>query len=363
MVPFRVVLLTIFLFPGAIGAAAAAGGDYVPVVYRIGQKQTECIYDKFDKSDFVTYSVFVVDAMNNGTPQASIGFEGPVAGNQLNASDEAPEGVRPPKLGRELREGTQDWPRIKDADKATRYDKRIGLINRSLKVDWTHAGESEDAVVARAQLEREKKEYYRNSQSRMGREDTPEYQHDKFRTIHQSEIEPFEETNAIKAEGWYRLCVSADYHALRVEMDLRSGKELGGVDRTTGHVYTREAREALDEEKLLDEVEEVDEDVADFNTYASLDEEKRKELENQVREHDLSASKAQMKHLNTMVMQMKKKHVDFHHRIKSHQATARRNYDSLVWSSKLETLLYVAIMGVQVYTIRRWLLSNSLLGS
>lgn len=88
----------------------------------------------------------------------------------------------------------------------------------------------------------------------------------------------------------------------------------------------------------------------------------QKEIENQVREQDLHATTAQMKHLNTLVSEMKKFQQEMHHRIKSHEASARRNYEGMIWSGKLETLLYFVIMGAQIYTLRSWLLSNTLLG-
>ena len=330
----------------------------------------------------MTFSASVVEALNNGPPKATISFEGPVAGNAevLKKVDDAGGGYeyestpgsnsKTPSLGRELRTGTEkNWPVVKDSDKNVRYDLRMGIINRSLKVDWTHAGESEDSVAARAQIELDKKEAYRN----YGRgapprgeaeEQSAKERGEKFKAITKVRIEPFEETNSIRATGWYRLCVSSEYHALMVEMDMRSGKKMGGVDRKTGHVYTHEAKEMLDAEKFIDEdITAEEERQLDANTYASLNEEQQKEIENQVREQDLHATKSQIKHLNSMVIEMKKKHQDSHNRVKSHKATARRSYESLVWCSKLETLLYILITGVQVYTVRKWLLGNSLLGS
>ena len=64
-------------------------------------------------------------------------------------------------------------------------------------------------------------------------------------------IEPFEETHLIKADGWYRLCVKSSASKLLVEMDLRSSTRLGGIDKETGHVYTYEERERLEENVLL----------------------------------------------------------------------------------------------------------------
>ena len=219
--------------------------------------------------------------------------------------------------------------------------------------------DSEDAEAMRAQIEQEKKEAYRNYGRGPPSKDRDE-EREKFRIITAAKIEPYEETNTIKATGWYRLCVKSEIGGNLVEMEIRSGNQLGGVDRRTGHVYTYEEREMLDEEKAIDEGMTASEDE---NTYASEAEEIQKQLENQVKEQDMHATKAQIKHLNSMVQEMKKKHHDYHVRLKSHKATAQRNHGNMVWSSKLETLLYVLITGVQVYTVRKWLLSSSLLGT
>jgi len=369
----RFIVFTILLscLSNQCSRVCAGSGDNVSVTYRVNQKRTECIYKNFEKSDFVTYSVFVVEALNNGPPKATISFEGPIAGNpdipkkviEITGGDydlKYDGESNTPSLGRTLKKGMQThWPIIKDSDKKVRYDKRMGLINRSLKVDWTHAGESEDAMKARAQIEQEKREAYRNRGRGAPREEGNE-QNERFKAKVMAAIEPFEETNAIKAQGWYQLCVSSEYHALVVEMDMRSGRELGGVDRTTGHVYTHEAREMLDAEKLIDEVPEDEQE--DFNTYETLSEEEQKAIENQVKEQDLHATKAQIKHLNSLVAEIKRKHHDFQQRIKSHKASSERNHENLLWSSKLETVLYIMITGVQVYTVRKWLMSNQLLG-
>ena len=111
---------------------------------------------------------------------------------------------------------------------------------------------------------------------------------------------------------------------------------------------------------MMEEEQQIEEsmDSPDANTYASLDEETKKVLDNQVNEQDLHASKAQIKHLNTMVLEMKKKHHEHQQRIKMHSATANRNYNSYVRSGKLETLLYVILAGAQVWTFRKWLLTD-----
>lgn len=349
--------------------SVSSGAAYIPIIYKVQPRVPECLYDNFEKSDFVTFSVFVTEALNNGAPTATITFEGPVAGNadvlkkveqkakQAPTLGDSDSDSGKPSLGRELRRGqVTHWPMVKDSDNV-RYDQRIGLINRSVKVDWSHAGDTEDAVASREQIQKEKREAYRNYGRGPSRASGDlETVHEKYNVVTQNEIAPFQETNAIKAPGWYRLCVAASHQPLMVEMEMRSGTRLGGVDRKTNHVYTHREKEYLDAERTL----ESEEEKLDANTYASLEEEKQKELANQVRERDLHASQAQIKHLNIMVKEMSQQHSNSYYRVRSHTASARKNHESLLWNSKLQTLLYVAITGVQIYTLRKWLLNNSL---
>ena len=150
------------------------------------------------------------------------------------------------------------WPNIKDKDKGVRFDKRLGIINRELIADWTHAGEHEDAEMSRQEARQKMKEDLASNPP----------QTNFVKTMIIDRIEPFEETHLIKADGWYRLCVKSSASKLLVEMDLRSSTRLGGIDKETGHVYTYEERERLEEIVLLGSspdappVQKVDEDVA-----------------------------------------------------------------------------------------------------
>ena len=99
---------------------------YIPITYTIKQRQTECIYDKLQKGDSVTYSVFVVEALNNGPPKASLKFEGPVAGNEdvlakIDGDSSSVANDSKSKVGQELYTGVQRiWPKVKDIDQQVR---------------------------------------------------------------------------------------------------------------------------------------------------------------------------------------------------------------------------------------------------
>ena len=100
----------------------------------------------------------------------------------------------------------------------------------------------------------------------------------------------------------------------------------------------------------------------DTNTYQSELEELSKILVNQVEDADLTKTKEQVKELNAKTTEMMTEIQNRMTRIRSHELSARRNNASLAWSSKMETLLFALISGFQVYTMRKWLLSNTLLG-
>ena len=116
---------------------AQSSSSYVPIVYRINQRQEECLYEQFDESDYVTFSVFVVGALQNGNPKAKVNFEGPVAGNNDVLKEVDFKLEEESTLGRELRITQAHWSKVKDLDQGVRYDKRLGIINRSIgDVEW-----------------------------------------------------------------------------------------------------------------------------------------------------------------------------------------------------------------------------------
>ncbi|KAL3781130.1 hypothetical protein HJC23_001437 [Cyclotella cryptica] len=335
------------------------------------QKQQECIYDHFQPQDQVTFSVFLADALRS-RPQITVSYEGPVAGHDEEHTDQWVDPRYPTGggLGRKLQQSlNKHWPVIRDIDKLQRNPElRLGVLNQLFRVDWTYAGETEDARVAREGVQKQNHENYQKfveswkEQERLekeGRVDMKKAPNLPVHTVAMSSVESFEQTVPILAEGWYRLCVNGvESTPVLVEMDMRSANFFKGIDPDTGHVFTFAKRRMVDEAALLEggaTGEDAHADVLDKEEQAKI-------IEDQVRENDLKRSKEHLKELMELTSIMSQQQQAHMARIRSHGGSARRNHDNLVWSSKMETLLYAIITGWQVYTLRKWLLGDSILG-
>lgn len=289
----------------------------------------------------------------NGRPLVNVNLEGPFMKSTQDYIDSSTTSTdSTTTLGRKIRQGLLDEWRENKSDLSQ-------ILEWHVKVDWTHAGEADDAMRMQGDERQSNRQNQQQQQQHTGA---------GVQTIVQTKIEPYQITQPIPTSGYYRLCARAELHQLIVEMDIRSKRRMGGVDRNTGHVYTFAQRELLREEADLDNNNNNggrggSGDVAlDTNTYQSELEELSKILVNQVEDADLTKTKEQVKELNAKTTEMMTEIQNRMTRIRSHELSARRNNASLAWSSKMETLLFALISGFQVYTMRKWLLSNTLLG-
>lgn len=326
--------------------------NHVPISYKVNQKQTECIYDIFQQDEQVTFSVFIVEALKNGKPLCNVLIEGPI-----NAQTQQDNNDRRMSLGRMIRQG------LLENQQFTKDNTNI--LKYNMKVDWTHAGEEEDKLLIRQEIERnnskQRQKYHESSSSN-------DPYHKPISTYAMSKIEPFEMTRVIPETGYYRVCAQAGLHALVVEMDARSELRMGGVDQVTGHVFTYAKRDLRNEEAAIDNNNKnningnTNGRRMDSNTYQSELEELSKILVNQVEDADLLRTSEQIKVLNAKTSDIMTEIQTRMTRIRAHEQSARRNSENLAWSSKVETLMFAVISGFQVYTMRKWLLQNSLLG-
>ena len=356
--------------------------------YTIRRRQTHCIFHKFDKGDAATFAIFISDADNDGRLAAGVQIEGPIAsarigdGVKYDTTRSEEDGDvnnknKPPRneMGHQIQAAIENWPSFVQEHHHRFQD--AGIVHHAFHVDFTYSGESEDAMRARADFSREQREEKEKEEQRRRREtneedgssdDDEEYEEtNKIYQIMPEKFEPYQWTKPIKSPGWYRMCAQADDMTIYVEMDIRSSSQgnLRGIDPETGHVYTYERREELDEEakiRLIFQEQQSREQSAEFIEAKLAAEKLEQALADQVKHDDLEATAQSMIELNNIVAKIMTKQSSVLSRIKGHENDASRNHRRIVRSGMMETVLYLMITGYQVYTIHQWLLSNSLLG-
>lgn len=323
--------------------------------------------------------MFIINAAEDGQPKGTVQIEGPVINPKTGDIDENGKRIwpensdkkKPPTMGAAMKSSIDNWPKFVSNNRHRFQD--AGIVHHWFYIDFTYSGEHEDAIAARADISRQKHEEMeakaqRNLEKRERKQEhdysgdenveDEKYEEENYRGVEQiipEWIEPYEWTKPIKAAGWYQMCVTAD-NDIDVEMDIRSSADLGGIDRETGHVYTYDDREEIDEEERLMGPT-VEEEEAKLVAV-----ELGKALQNQVRDYDIDATRELVKEVNSLVSELQKKQSTVHNRIKGHGGDARRNHKKIVRSGIIETVLYLAITLFQIYTMRKWLLGNTVLG-
>ena len=341
------------------------------ILHKIRAKHSQCIYERFGNGDFATFELFIVDSDVNGRPEAAVQIEGPVAPayiGEVNAhgnrswgegetdavSNDGRTVKRKTTMGGLIQKSMEKWPKYM-MEKKHNFQKE-GLLHYSFHLDYTHSGESEDAIAAR---EQKKDEQMAERERRKAETGSVEEAHTIAQVIPEW-IQPHEWTRRIIAPGWYRMCVHADNY-ISVEMDIRSSAGRGGVDKETGHVFTHQKREELLEVARIMGLENRELSAIEMEE-KQVAEELEKALKNQVRDDDMDATRNLMKEVGGLVAKMQTKQQDSFHRLKFQEGYTKRNHNKILYSGMVVTGLFLVITLFQVYTLRKWLLSNSVLG-
>jgi emp24/gp25L/p24 family/GOLD len=157
------------------------------------------------------------------------------------------------------------------------------------------------------------------------------------------EGEPIEMTRQAKGAGWYRYCIksSSSWGQITVEVDFRKGSEMGGLNVRTGHVLSTYDRAAREEEEYLMQ------DTADTEG---------------IKDEDFENTREKLKTLRRLIADIQSKQAQERHRLVVHSTTNQHSHSRMVLSSLLETILFMAVTGYQVYTIRKWFRGAPVLG-
>lgn len=124
------------------------------------------------------------------------------------------------------------------------------------------------------------------------------------------------------------------------EMELRKVSELGGLDED-GHVISYEQKTMNEEDKLLEE------DTAS---------------QEGIKDEDFEDTRQKIKDLRRMLNEIQSMQQKERRRLTVHAETNEHSYSRMVLNSLFETILFMAVTGYQVYTIRKWFSGAPVLG-
>ena len=125
-----------------------------------------------------------------------------------------------------------------------------------------------------------------------------------------------------------------------VEMEMRKESELGGFNEE-GHVMTHEERRMMEEDK------ELLEDSASAEG---------------IKDEDFMETREKVKDLRRLLNDIQSMQQKERRRLTGHAETNEHSHSSMVLNSLMETLLFMAVTGYQVYTIRKWFTGAPVLG-
>ena len=305
----------------------------LPVTYVVPTRSKECLYDKLEADEFLSMSLFISQGKKL---VANAIIEGPVALSSDNTATELNESLQ--KFGMGRRYGidmssaearTIEEVRKKNVDKTgtLRMEEKVDFENfeyadAEIDDDDDVAKEYDDDDRIRTHMERK-----HHKLMRLGLQRTEAQL--------RRDGEPYERTIQVVSPGWYRVCASALYSEVSVELDMRKSSELGPPD-ASGHVPSVEKNIEILQEKELDE--------------------------NAAKEEDLKKSKEYIKELHQLLLSIKQKQSTERHRLELHQEINSHAHSRMVVSSLMETALFIGVTGFQVYTIRKWFQGGPLLG-
>ena len=121
---------------------------------------------------------------------------------------------------------------------------------------------------------------------------------------------------------------------------MRKESELGGLNED-GDVMTHEER------KMMEEDNELEQDTADAEG---------------IKDEDFQETRDKVKDLRRVLNDIQSMQQKERRRLTVHAETNEHSHSNMVLNSLTETLLFMAVTGYQVYTIRKWFSGAPVLG-
>jgi hypothetical protein len=272
-----------------------------------------------------------------------------LAGNELKATIEF-EGPLPSET--QIDSGTALYEAIRKLD-AGLFGSHHAVMREVSTVDFEHLNmgspdadddkNEEEVIPDNESIEQRRERRARQRKNALEARQRRDLQKLKQKANIRMEGEPVETTRQAKGNGWYRYCIksTASWGQLNVEIDFRKASEMGGHNESTGHVLTAYERAAQEEEAFLMQ------DTADKEG---------------IKDEDFENTREKLKTLRRLIADIQSKQAQERHRLVVHSTTNQHSHSRMVLSSLLETILFMAVTGYQVYTIRKWFRGAPVLG-
>jgi emp24/gp25L/p24 family/GOLD len=280
-------------------------------------------------SERATMSVFILAGPEL---KATITFDGPL-----------PDGEEPIRSGTTLQNAIRKWDGgVRDHSTRVEVSEVVDFEHLNIgDEDEGESGEEEneeynEEETMEQRRDRRARQRKKALEARQRRDQRKMKQRQKVR----QEGEPFQKTVQVPAKGWYRFCVRGSWYQVTAEMDLRKESEMGGLDEN-GHVWTVRRKAMEEEEKFMEEDTAESEGITD---------------------EDFQSTREKLKTLRRLLADIQSKQSQERHRLIVHAATNEHSHSRMVLSSLMETILFMAVTGFQVYTIRKWFRGAPVLG-
>lgn len=240
---------------------------------------------------------------------------------------------------------------IEAIDKFDREPKPEKVVDYSSVLDFEHLNlgeyhtKDDDAADDDRARDGETSEQRRDRRTQQRKKALEERQRREQHGVDQkkrirTEGEAFQMTFKVEKDGWYRFCIKGTWYQVLAEVDMRKQTELGGLNEH-GHVWTSEDKAMAEEDRLMEE------DTA---------------AEEGIKDEDFASTKDKLKTLRRLLAEIQAKQSQERHRLILHAATNEHSHSRMVLGSLLETILFMAVTGVQIMTIRRWFQGAPVLG-
>jgi hypothetical protein len=311
----------------------------LPTTITVNHNSKECLYDMLEKGEKVTISLFI---LSGAELKGGLLLEGPVALSNATSGADVLDMVDIHEKGR-LKWG----PYIK-IEEDVNFEQVIPDFSSEDTVrdddDDNLWKQMDDDKLSTEEIARRLEE--RKKHAQLARQRAMEARRSRVERIRQKGIrvdgEPVQRTLTAESTGWYRACVKGNWYQITAELEMRKESDLGGIDPDTGHVISYATKEEDEENKYLDE------DTAS--------------KEEGIKAEDFSTVKGQLQNLRRLLSQIQQKQTSERHRLVVHAASNEHSHSRMVLSNLFETVMFMAVTGFQVYTIRKWFSGeNSLL--